>query len=850
MKKTTLFTILFSCLMFIPIAAQQNKGELSNLVCFLRFSDEEADVFEKTPEYYRAMFNDNTPGANSVYNYFREASYGQLSWKSVFYPAAADTRIVSFQASHVRKYYEKKSDSNPEGYVDDELGANALLREQKLVKELADYLNTIIPADAMIDANNDNVIDNICIIVSGRSALSGSHLLWPHRSTLYTQEGYIHGKRVNEYIMLFDEANGYDSNWNGKQINTGVLCHEMSHTLGTYDLYHSSYKDLNPVGIWDLMSDNQTTPQGMMAYTKYKYCKWIDEIPEISEPGTYTLNPVGGSTKENVAYKIKPMGSDEYFIVEYRKKEGTFESGLPASGLLIYRINPKFTGNEGYNGSTKLDEQYIFRPGGTTTKDGNIEKAFFSLESGRTVFGGTAEEKPFYSDGKEAKFAIGNISACGETMTFDLLPFASQIYLPQPNVSLSGVAGSSTQVKIDTNIDWKVSSLPNWLTVEPMQGAAGNVTLTFTTKSQNEDASERSGEVRFEGADDASVFAIASVSQKSGFIQPPYDLSASKEGTAVTITWKAPLAGMPVFTEDFENEAAMQNWTIKKSTNSHNWVRQEATTRIEPYDGSFVAYLGEDMDYTHQDEWLISPKFSNGKSLTFYSKSTAPQKKTKHNFYYVMVSNDDGVTWNKVYDLVKEGEETVPLRYVRIDVDLSAYQSENMRVAFHAFDDNNDGLYYWWMVDGISVYPGMSSTITGYEIYRNDVKIGISDNCSFTDTEPLEGTAVYTVKALGDFGETAFSEPLAFNGESGIIDAVTENVKIYPTVVDNIVTIESEMPIGRVSVYSLTGTIVKDVYPDSLRYESDFSNLASGIYVICICSEDGTILAKSKLIKR
>lgn len=126
------------------------------------------------------------------------------------------------------------------------------------------------------------------------------------------------------------------------------------------------------------MSDNQLVAQNMTAYTKYRYCKWIDEIPEISKAGTYTLNPVGGSSKENIAYKIKPVGSDEYFVVEYRKKEG-FDKSLPGSGLLIYRINPAYTGgNVNYNGTTRLDEQYIFRPNGTTTSDGDITKAFFS----------------------------------------------------------------------------------------------------------------------------------------------------------------------------------------------------------------------------------------------------------------------------------------------------------------------------------------------------------------------------------------------------------------------------------------------------------------------------------------
>ena len=64
----------------------------------------------------------------------------------------------------------------------------------------------------------------------------------------------------------------------------------------------------------------------MSAYTKYRYCGWIDEIPEISEPGTYVLNPVGGEKKENVAYKIRPIGSEEYFVVEYRRKGGAARS--------------------------------------------------------------------------------------------------------------------------------------------------------------------------------------------------------------------------------------------------------------------------------------------------------------------------------------------------------------------------------------------------------------------------------------------------------------------------------------------------------------------------------------------
>lgn len=344
--------------------------------------------------------------------------------------------------------------------------------------------------------------------------------------------------------MVFNDANGWSS-LSPVPLNTGVLCHEMSHTLGTYDLYHVN-DNLNPVGVWDLMSDNLTTPQQMSAYTKYRYCKWIDEIPEISTPGTYTLNPVGGTTKENIAYKIKPTGSDEYFIVEYRRKDGTFDRGLPSSGLLVYRINPNVTGgNLNYNGTTRLDEQYLFRPGGTVTLDGDISKAAFSAESGRTAIGGNAELKPFYSDGKEAKFALANISSCGETISFDLLELTPQIYIPKPNVTLGGAINSTAQVIVESDVAWRIVDVPDWLTITPLQGEAGQSTIVLQAKSANENAQLRISDFHLQGVEDPSITAIVNVSQRSDLIQSPSALTAKEEGNTVVLTWVAPHEGTP-----------------------------------------------------------------------------------------------------------------------------------------------------------------------------------------------------------------------------------------------------------------------------------------------------------------
>ncbi|MCD8318500.1 MAG: M6 family metalloprotease domain-containing protein, partial [Paraprevotella sp.] len=302
--------LLFLCLWtLVPMQAGKTKGELTNLVCFVRFADEaDDDAFEQPFSFYEQLFNDTLSGANSVYNYFREASYGQLSWKSNFFPEAEDGRVVSYRAKYERGYYQKKTSINESGY-DDDLSKAA--REQALIREIATYLSGALPDDSRLDADGDGIVDNLCIVLSGGSGLSSSELLWPHRSDLALPDEkaiYVKGKKLVGYLMVFDSANGWAS-LQPTPLNTGVLCHEMSHSLGTYDLYHVN-DDLNPVGVWDLMSDNLLTPQQMSAYTKFRYCGWLDEIPEISEPGTYVLNPVGGSTPEHIAYKIKPIGSD------------------------------------------------------------------------------------------------------------------------------------------------------------------------------------------------------------------------------------------------------------------------------------------------------------------------------------------------------------------------------------------------------------------------------------------------------------------------------------------------------------------------------------------------------------
>lgn len=382
-----------------PQNGQLQTGTLNNIVVFIRFADEVE--FADATTTYNDMFNQTGAGVSSMKNYFSTVSYSALTVDTTFYPTPPGATVISYQDGHNRAYYQPfNAVTNPEGYDD----TNRTVREHTLLKDAIASIAAQVPANLDIDHDGDNYIDNVCFIVYG-SPTGWNTLLWPHRWSLYTQTATINGKTVGSYNLQLQSATG-----------VGVLCHEMFHSLGSPDLYHY-YVDLDktPVGPWDLMEYDPDPPQHMSAYMKYKYGKWIADIPAISLAGTYSLNPLTSAT--NNCYKIaSPNSQTEFFVVEYRKKAvAGFESTLPGSGLLVYRINSARTGND-----TPPDEVYVYRPGVTPTADGNVNTAFFSANSGRTEINDTTDPSCFLTAGGPGGLWISNVSDANNTISFFL----------------------------------------------------------------------------------------------------------------------------------------------------------------------------------------------------------------------------------------------------------------------------------------------------------------------------------------------------------------------------------------------------------------------------------------------
>ncbi|HLN55343.1 MAG TPA: M6 family metalloprotease domain-containing protein [Bacteroidales bacterium] len=395
------------------------NGTLNNVVIFIKFADD--PEFSTPRQEYTNLFNAET--GQSMKAYFREVSYSKLTINSILRPASSTEVNNSYMDYHNRNYFlVYNATTNPDGYRN---WSEKTIREQTLVSEAVKWVNdnSPVPADLDIDADDDQLIDNVCFIVRGYAA-EWSELLWGHMTYLYMNDVYINGKKISNYT--FQPEN---------QADLRVMCHEMSHSLGSPDLYHYNNQGfIRPVGYWDLM---EFGTGHMLAYMKWKYSNktWISDIPEIESSGTYRLNPL--TSEENNCYKIKsPVSDAEYFMVEYRHKSGDFESNLPGSGLLVYRINESIMGG---NRDGPPDEVYIFRPGGSTTVNGSCNEAYLCQSSGRTSINDNSDPRCFLQNGDKGGLVISQIREENGQMVFDVVipgiqqPFTGDYYINEWN---------------------------------------------------------------------------------------------------------------------------------------------------------------------------------------------------------------------------------------------------------------------------------------------------------------------------------------------------------------------------------------------------------------------------------
>ena len=388
-----------------PANRELNHGRFNNLVVFIRFA---GDSYHTTPySTVDSMFNAYNYESISMRNYFRHASYNQLDLRSYCYPEPDGETILSYEDIYPKEYYMPYDPvNNPLGYQDWETAD----REFSMLERAIYYVADQVPDTLDLDYNDDGLVDNVVFVIKGQPGEWAS-LLWPHRWCIYDRYVPLHDLQVYDFNLQL-EIGGY--------FNVSTLCHEMNHSLGAPDLYHYS-GGIDPVGSWDLMCGTAEPPQQIGMYMKYKYGNWVDEIPDITgNYGYYEVEADSWEGNRRNAYCIRTSDPNQYIVIEYRNRNDIFDSNVPDGGLLIYRIDTRFDGNAGWNGTDQFDEVYLFRPGGSVNEAGDLNHANFCAERDRTEFGNNTDPYIFLTNGQFVDWGmrIYNISTRGDKMSF------------------------------------------------------------------------------------------------------------------------------------------------------------------------------------------------------------------------------------------------------------------------------------------------------------------------------------------------------------------------------------------------------------------------------------------------
>ena len=332
---TTLILIFGTIPCGAVLSDESNTPTFTNLVVFMKFSDEDEFINNTYADTTVRNILDNTYN-KSVYNvadYFKTVSGGKMNMQTLY----LFDNNNSLTLSKPRGYYAEKDDQNPYGYESGE-------ENSRMYELQADWANTISnaitngnkPKDieenqynfADLDRNRDGKIDLITVIYKNTMqniSVGWNSPLWDYHSysnMISVQEG-VNTYQSGEYLQLtcnYENVNGlvlYLGEDNLPILPTGKICHETMHALGLKDLYRSN--QTSAVYYMSLMAKHLTPIGQYISVKERESLGWLDnnQIKTIDKNGTYTLYPASAQN-EVVAYK-RDLSNGKTLYLEYRQ---------------------------------------------------------------------------------------------------------------------------------------------------------------------------------------------------------------------------------------------------------------------------------------------------------------------------------------------------------------------------------------------------------------------------------------------------------------------------------------------------------------------------------------------------
>ncbi|MFJ5926112.1 immune inhibitor A domain-containing protein [Kitasatospora sp. NPDC092948] len=285
-------------------------------------------------DFYQKMFFDDTPGANSMRNFYRTQSSGRydiegtvtdwvtLPWNEARYGSNKGpqggggwTQAQEFVRDATKAWYDGEI---AKGRTAADIRAQL---SQYDVQDRYDY-----DKDGDFD-EPDGYLDNVIVVHAGvdetwGGGAQGGDALWAHRSWTFPdpsgQTGPA-GNRIGGAPVGDTGLYVYDYVQAGENSGVGLFSHEFGHNLGLPDLYSTNGGD-NAVSFWSLMSSGSylgrgknTTgefPGDLDAWSKLQM-GWLNyDEAQAATRSSHTLGVSGYNTDQAQAVLVHlPPGS-------------------------------------------------------------------------------------------------------------------------------------------------------------------------------------------------------------------------------------------------------------------------------------------------------------------------------------------------------------------------------------------------------------------------------------------------------------------------------------------------------------------------------------------------------------
>jgi len=328
-------------------------GVKKGIVILVNFTDKS---FQNPKVNFENLLNqpgyNKNGGTGSAKEYFEASSFNQFLPEFDVYGPYTLSKNMAYYGAHVGS----QNDAKP--------GEMVIEACQLALADGVDF--------SQYDTDNDGYVDQVFVYYAGNNEAEGGdpNTIWPHRSVVYSNLDFS-GKLLRDYACS-SEMRGTGNTMCG----IGTFCHEFSHVLGLPDFYnvdHNGQSGYYTVGAWDLMSDggynnNGNTPPTYSAHERFflSYMKSPD-IQVLSTRGRYELEPLVTTNKaylissDDVSFWHNLNGTapnpTEYFLLENRQAVGWDSIGLPATGMLIVRV--QFSSGRWSNNTVNNDQNNL-----------------------------------------------------------------------------------------------------------------------------------------------------------------------------------------------------------------------------------------------------------------------------------------------------------------------------------------------------------------------------------------------------------------------------------------------------------------------------------------------------------